>query len=135
MSACGRKRTSGVPLSVNYVGRIRCKSDDLNSGEHDMNIVTNCASRLAQGACISTLLLSLFACVGQPTGSQVQSTTEVTINAEDVEQVPISQNSGPEGAVEATRPCRSPTGGGIECDVAGINNRALQEGSPNVFRN
>ena len=82
-----------------------------------------------------TLLLSLFACAGQPTESQVQSTTEVAINAEDVEQVPISQNSGPESAVEAARPCRSPTGGGVECDVAGINRTTLQEGTPNVVLN
>ncbi len=75
-----------------------------------MNFVTNCASRLAHGACITTLLLSLFACAGQPTESQVQSTTEVAINAEDVEQVPIPQSSGPEAAAEAARRCRTRTG-------------------------
>ncbi len=100
-----------------------------------MNIVTSCASRLAHGACITTLLLSVFACADQPTESQVQSTSEVAINAEDVEQVPIPQNSGPETAVEAARRCRSPTGGGVECDVAGINRTGLEEGIPSVFRN
>ena len=100
-----------------------------------MDIVASCARRLAHEACITTLLLSVFACAGQPPESQVESTTEIAVNAEDVEQVPILQNSGSKSAVEVARRCRLPTGGGVECDVAGINRRALQEGSPNVVLN
>ena len=100
-----------------------------------MNAVTTTARRVAYGAGVAALLVSLFGCARERMYAHVESSTEVAINAEDVEQVPIPQNSGPETAVEAARRCRSPTGGGVECDVAGINRTGLEEGIPSVFRN
>ena len=93
-----------------------------------------CASLTSRrGSGFAALLLGLSGCVGQSTQSQTPLSGEGAINAEDVKQVPIQQ-SGHEKAAEGARHCTSPTGSGVECDVAGINRQELGEGIPNVIR-
>ncbi len=100
-----------------------------------MNAVTTTARRVAYGAGVAALLVSLFGCARERMYAHVESTTEAAINAEDAEQVPIQGQSARERAAENARDCRSPAGARIECDVAGIHRTGLEEGIPNVFRN
>ncbi len=50
-----------------------------------MNIATRYASRFAHGVCVITFTVSLFACAGQPTESQVPSINEAAVSAEDAD--------------------------------------------------
>ena len=100
-----------------------------------MKAVTITARRVAYGAGIGALLVSLYGCAAQQMYAHVESTTEAAISAEDVEQVPIQGQSARERAAENARDCRSPVGARIECDTAGILRTGLEEGIPNVWRN
>ncbi len=75
-----------------------------------MNAVTAISRRVTYGAGIAALLLSFYGCARERMYAHVESTSEVAINAEDVEQVPIPQNSGPERAPGAARSCDGPSG-------------------------
>ena len=80
-----------------------------------MNVVAYIVYRAAHGATITTLLLSLLACAGQPTDPQGPFTAQSDISAEDVEQVPITGISARERASQVSRDCRTPGGAGIGC--------------------
>ncbi len=72
-----------------------------------MNAVTTTARRVAYGAGVAALLLSLYGCARERMYAHVEPTTEAVISAEDAEQVPI-QDRGPRE--RAARPCEGPFG-------------------------
>ena len=95
-----------------------------------MNAVANILNRVADRASIATLLLSLFACAGQPTESSTTSTAAGAIGVENAEQVPIQEQSARERAAENARNCRSPAGARIECDADGMGRMLDQVSRP-----
>ncbi len=75
-----------------------------------MNAVTTTARRVAYGAGVAILLLSLYGCARERMYAHVESTPEAVISAEDAEEVPILETSGRERAAEAARRCEGPSG-------------------------
>ncbi len=85
-----------------------------------MNVVRSCVSQAVFRASTATLLLSLLACAGQVTESQVPPASEVAISAEDVEQIPIQDVAARERAAREARRCRGPARARGECDLDGV---------------
>ena len=75
-----------------------------------MNAVTITAHRVAYGAGVAMLLLSLYGCARERIYVHVESPPEAVISTEDAEEVPIRDTSGSDRAAEAARHCDGPSG-------------------------
>ncbi len=97
-----------------------------------MNAVTTTVRRVAYGAGVAALLLSLYGCARERMYAHVESTPEAVISAADAEQTPIPTTRR-DSATETTNgdcaPNPSNPGARVECTADGIN-RAFNSVSP-----
>ncbi len=75
-----------------------------------MNAVTTNSRRVAYGAGIAALLLSLYGCARERIYANVESTPESVISAEDAEQIPIQALGGRDRASGNAGRCDGPSG-------------------------